>query len=279
MIHIPSFKDAFLLEINRVLDEDLTFKLLSKNLLEIIYEFSNTDKKSIKPLTIIENFKKNHKKFQNKSHQDSQEFLRMFLDDLSSELNRNTTIPPYIEINNQGKTKIQLNDEYHGIFVKREDSFIIDLFHSQICNTFICTNCTFETYSFEKILDLPLLISKYSINLDQRYNFKCNFIDLLDDYFREDLLDWDNNCAFCFTRAKHKKISKISKLSKILIITFQRYNFRTNNKNNIMIAFKDSLNLSKYIDKDCIGEKDAYKYNLTGISNHSGNINFGHYFA
>jgi ubiquitin C-terminal hydrolase len=239
--------------------------------MEIIMTYFNNENNSIKPSLFIENFKKHHKKFNNKSHQDSQEFLRLLLDDLSLELNRNISNPEYIEIIHTGKSKSELNQEYYNMFLKREDSLIVDLFHGQICNTFSCSSCNFPSYSFEKFMDIPLIIS-------QNYLIKCNSSDLIDDFFKEETIDWDNFCINCKKKAKHKKLARISRLPKILIITFQRYNLRTNSKNLITISFKDSLALNKYIDKDCVAEKDS-KYALSAISNHAGKINFGHYYA
>lgn len=266
ILRIESFKDSFTKEI---WEFDLTTKTMANSLLDIMMTLISSEKDSIKPCFIIDEFKNKHKKFLNNSHQDSQEFLRLLLDDLSIELNRNVLTQGYKEMNHLNKTKFELNEEYHRMFVNREDSFIVDLFHSQICNTFICSSCSHQTFSFEKILDLPLLIG-------ENYTFRCSYTDLLDDYFKDEVIDWDSKCVKCTKRAKHKKISRISKLPKILVITFQRYNFRTGSKNNIIINFKENITLGKYLEKDC---KIELKYKLTAISNHSGKINFGHYFA
>ena len=103
---------------------ELTSKPISNTLLEIFMNFIDSEKSFIKPSLFIENFKNNHKKFNNKFHQDSQEFLRLLLDDLSIELNRNLTNPPYKEIDHFGKSKPFLNEEYFNMFLKREDSLL-----------------------------------------------------------------------------------------------------------------------------------------------------------
>lgn len=177
----------------------------------------------------------------------------------------------YEELVQINKSKLYLNEEFHKIFSKREDSIIIDLFHSQICSTFICTNCSYQTYSFEKILDLPLLIG-------HDFESKCNCTDLLDDFFKEDVIDWENTCIQCRKRANHNKVSRISKLPTILILTFQRYNPWKKIKNEIVISFDETVNLRRYLDKDCLIDMDT-NYTLKAISNHSGILNFGHYFT
>ena len=78
-------------------------------------------------------------------------------------MNRITVIPPYIKLDDNNKTKIELNLEFDKIFKRREDSLVIDTFYGQIINIFTC-KCDYETFSFQKILDLPLLIPKNSNN-------------------------------------------------------------------------------------------------------------------
>ena len=48
-------------------------------------------------------------------------------------------------------------NKYNTVFNKREKSIITDLFYIGLVNKFICT-CKYETYSFENLLDLTLLI-------------------------------------------------------------------------------------------------------------------------
>lgn len=53
---------------------------------------------------------------------------------------------------------------------------------------------------------------------------------------------------------------------------------RTKRKNNISVQFNENLNLDNFIDKNC-GFRNSCLYSLYGIANHSGTIDFGHYFA
>ena len=45
-----------------------------------------------------------------------------------------------------------------------------------------------------------------------------------------------------------------------------------------MVEFSEKLNIKKYIDTECGYGKEC-EYELYGVGNHSGNIDFGHYFA
>ncbi len=75
-----------------------------------------------------------------------------------------------------------------------------------------------------------------------------------------------------------KKLLKITYPPEILILSLQRYDKKGNKKNNSDVVFSENINLKDFSDKDCCQEFST-KYNLIGIGNHTGNINFGHYFA
>lgn len=73
------------------------------------------------------------------------------LEDISNETNRNSIITPYIELNTYDKSKNILAKEFHNLFLRRENSFIIDIFYTQLIIIFNC-KCEFETYSFQKVI-------------------------------------------------------------------------------------------------------------------------------
>ena len=106
------------------------------------------------------------------------------MDDISKENNKNQNISVYKELETKGKSKNVQNKEYHDFFVSRENSIIIDIFYIQIINIFTC-KCGMETYSFQKLLDIPLLFPIKAKNAD--------LISLIKDYLKEDILDWVQN--------------------------------------------------------------------------------------
>jgi hypothetical protein len=60
------------------------------------------------------------------------------------------------------------------------------------------------------------------------------------------------------------------------MIVFQRYS--KGRKCGANISFKNDLDLSKYVDKD-LYKSSSTEYSLNSVSNHSGSLNFGHYYA
>ena len=57
----------------------------------------------------------------------------------------------------QGQLKIELSKKLHKNFIKDEDSFIIELFYIKLIKNCLCP-FDYTSYSFNKFLDLPLLI-------------------------------------------------------------------------------------------------------------------------
>ncbi len=132
---------------------------LAKSLHDLIKTYSlKSDKSSTSPTQLKSDFGKKYKKFAGYSQQDSQEFVRLLLEEIAIDINRVKFVPKYKEIETKNKSKMQLNEEYHSTYIKKEDSVVGDSFYGQTCNIFVC-ECGFESYAFEKFVDLPLLFS------------------------------------------------------------------------------------------------------------------------
>ena len=214
-------------------------------------------------------FGKKHDMFLGYRQHDTQEFCRILLEDMNSELNEVENPAPYKELTTVGKNKKECDTEFDEVFRKRENSLIMQSFYGQIINIFRC-KCGFETYSFQKILDLPLLLPEKTGSL--------KLTDLLDEYFKGENIQFGTKCEKCNKKTEHEKEIKISQPPNILILSLQRTNGRTQKKNDSPISFPEELNISKYIDNEC-GHKNENNYSLYGIGNHHGSLNFGHYYA
>ena len=161
------------------------------------YNLCNSQLSNIsKPIELKNEFANKHKSYIGYNQHDTQEFCRLFLEDISNEMNKVKIKPPYIELKDENKNKIQLNYEYDKIFKRREDSIVVDTFYGQIINIFQC-KCGFETYSYEKFLDIPLLMKDKG---KQKINH------LLENFFKIDKIDWNVNCKEC--KKKKKNIKK-----------------------------------------------------------------------
>ena len=215
-------------------------------------------------------FGKKHPIFNGYNQNDSQEFCRIFLEDLSNELNEVKNKGLYKALtNSEGKAKIFRDNEFDLNFKEREKSIIIDLFYSQIITTFTC-RCGSEIYSFQKLLDFPLLLPENVNSIDINDLFKI--------YFKTEVVDFESKCEKCNKIEKHKKAMNISRPPEILIISLQRINESIQKKNECLVTFPELLNLYEFIDHD-IGFDKEYYYQLFSIINHQGNISGGHYYT
>ena len=264
---------------NLIHSEDFIKRLLSKKSsisrsTPISYYFLNLCQEiaishgSVSPNKFKEKFGLKHHLFAGYGQNDTQEFCRVLLEDMNTELNEVKKKKPYVELTTSGKSKIQCDREFDENFRGRENSIVMDSFYGQIINNFTC-KCGFKDYSFQKVLDLPLLLqtsSSVSIN------------SLLEDYFEDEEIKFETKCEKCGKKRVHSKEIRFSQPPNILILSLQRINPRTKRKNTCPISFPEILDINKFIDGECGHAKEG-EYILYGIGNHSGTINFGHYYA
>ena len=216
-------------------------------------------------------FGKKHPIYNGYNQNDSQEFCRIFLEDLNEELNEAKNKKLYKALTNTAnRTKSFRAREFDLNFKDREKSIIIDLFYSQIITSFKC-KCGNEIYSFQKLLDFPLLLPENAKYIDIK--------DLFKNYFKTEMIDFETKCEKCNQIEKHKKEMKISHPPEILIISLQRINEATQKKNECIVNFPDVLNLFDFIDHDLGTKNDDSNYKLFSIINHQGNMNVGHYYT
>ena len=264
LIHTEYFIQMLFFKSNLISDKTP----ISQKFAELCKEFISTSSYAISPDDFKTEFGYKHRMFSGYRQQDTQEFCRFLLEDMNSELNEVKHPAPYKELSTLDKTKEQCDKEFDELFRKRENSLIMDVFYAQLINIFKCT-CNFETYSFQKILDFPLLLQK---------NKSISIEELLNEYFEGESIEFGTKCEKCGKKTVHEKQVKISQPPNVLILSLQRINERTGTKNNCQVSFPDELDLSKYIEYECWKENKA-KYTLYGIGNHSGSLNFGHYYA
>lgn len=212
-----------------------------------------------------------HSNFFINTQNDALEFIRVFLEDLSNEFNKIKNKPPYHNLNlNEKINKSEKSDGYHAFYLKYENSLIVELFYSQIIYIYTCA-CNNIEYAFQKILDIPLLFPEK--------NSSYNIHDLLNYYFKLDYIDFESICTKCKKISKHKQEIKICRIPEIFIISLQRIDYLSRTKNESFVTFPYELDISPYIDKECLNNKEMNYifYNSIGVINHKGFIDFGHY--
>ena len=242
---------------------------ITKEFLKLCENMLNSSTSSVNPENFRYIFCRKHKEFGKYAQFDTIEFCRYLLDDISNELNEIKEKTPYRELSTVGKSKMQCFNEFEKLCRSKESSIVVESFYGQIINIFTCP-CMHETYSFQTFLDLPILLpggtDRTSIN------------DLLFQYFKKESIRFNEKCEKCLRKTIHDKEMKISNPPRILILSLQRMDERTNRKNNCEVKFEEKLLINDYIDDEC-QDGNKYVYRLYGVGCHSGNINYGHYYA
>lgn len=106
-------------------------------------------------------FEQSHPIFTGFNQHDSQEFLRILLDDISCETNRADKVK-FREIDNDGKEKLQVLDDYDKFINSRESSIVTDYFYGYLLNSFVCLNCSHTSYTNERFMEIPIYLRKSS---------------------------------------------------------------------------------------------------------------------
>lgn len=201
---------------------------------------------------------------------DVQEFLLFLIDKMHNGICRK------VNINITGKVKNDLDKcaleamKTWKIYFKDNYSIFIDLFY--------CQNSS-RIYD----LDKKLLSTNYdpicyhTIPIPEIDN--PNIYDCLDLFTTMELIDDKDNLYFNEKTKEYIKFHKEIKfwsLPKVLIIVLKRF-MNNGSKITSTVDFPlSSLNLSKY----CVGYKKQNNiYDLVAVSNHTGSLQGGHYFA
>jgi ubiquitin C-terminal hydrolase len=206
---------------------------------------------------------------------DTNEFIKIFLDKLNTELSKDCLYEVPENINKE------FNDSYIRTYknalenwaktFNNKRSIISDSFYGQSISQITCGNCNIRTHNFEVFNDII-----FNINGNEKEIYECfnNF------YKRENLNvdDEDNKwtCDHCKKCVDSQKVIYNWKIPKILILCFKRYDIELKKINNLIKFPINGLDISNY----CIGQHNKNKtkdYNLFGIINHYGTYDCGHY--
>uniref|UniRef100_A0A3P8WGR5 Ubiquitin carboxyl-terminal hydrolase 2 n=1 Tax=Cynoglossus semilaevis TaxID=244447 RepID=A0A3P8WGR5_CYNSE len=243
------------------------FAKLTQNL------WTSVNNEAISPSDFRNQIQKYAPKFVGCNQQDAQEFLRMLLDGLHTEVNRGI-VRHKVSPDNLD----HLSDDEKGKwmwkkYLEREDSKVVELFVGQLKSSLTCTVCGFQSTVFEPFWDLSIPIAKKSLG-------EVSLKDCLRLFTKEDVLDGDERptCDRCKTRRKCTKRFSIQKFPQILVLHLKRFSDSNNRTNKLSTYVNFPL---KDLDMQVFssGSSEQVMYNLYAVSNHSGNALGGHYTA
>ncbi len=231
------------------------------------------------PKMFHENFQKMHSRFQGFKQHDCLEALTIVLDGFHESLKYNMQISitgtPVSENDKLMLAAMKAQNEYS----KNNYSIICELFNAQMLQSIICQEEGRENELLSQKFD------PYTQTLLEIHNENKTLYDCLENFFAKESLDNDN---LYYDEKSQKKVKsdivrKYVELPPYLFISLKR--FKQNmmgisyekNVQPIAIPFEeDLLDLSDYTEG--YDKKRAY-YQLHAVGLHSGNVNFGHYYA
>eukprot|EP00040_Diaphanoeca_grandis_P020596 m.109526 g.109526 ORF g.109526 m.109526 type:complete len:478 (+) comp27964_c0_seq1:165-1598(+) len=225
--------------------------------------------------------------------QDSQEFLRFLLDGLHEDLNRVTKKPPYKEDPKVAKLTTKEQAMYfRKTYAKRESSPILDCFGGQLRSTLCCTQCGYESNTWDPFLDLSLPFpdegpatasgSGFAHRRADQDRASHHILSCFERFTKDEVMDGDEmpRCDGCKNRCKCVKSLRIEVLPPVLVVHIKRFSYTSirGSKISKQVDFPlEALTLKQF----CTSESDSSRsvYDLYAVSNHYGNLRGGHYTA
>jgi ubiquitin C-terminal hydrolase len=229
----------------------------------------------------------------NGAQNDAQEFITVLLDYLcdSHSLHASIHVPQSIldmtekDLDAipdlQHRIKYGLLREIHLRYSKEFTCLNSELYFYNL-NQIRCPKCEFSSLSYcpNNMLCVPLPESN-TYN-SQNLQATATLYGCLDKFFDLEMLDGDYPCSKCGNKQNMGIKRYILTKPKSLIICMKRFNFDTRTmslrKDNQLVSYPEVLDIRKY---NPIADQDPEntQYRLTGVINHSGAINFGHYYS
>uniref|UniRef100_T1GHH2 ubiquitinyl hydrolase 1 n=1 Tax=Megaselia scalaris TaxID=36166 RepID=T1GHH2_MEGSC len=188
---------------------------------QILHEFAKLIREmwtpnigSVTPHELKSAFSSKHRMYSGYNQQDSQEFLRFFLDSLHCALNSGTK-GEHLKIDDSWSDN-RIADLTWEWYSKVESSIVKDLFVGQLKSTLKCTVCGNTSVTFDPFWDLSVPLPSSS---------RCKLDSCLDLFIREEILDGDEKptCSKCQTRRKCTKTFTIQRFPKYLVIHLKRF--------------------------------------------------------
>lgn len=230
----------------------------------------------VTPSAFLDRIKARDRKWGGMRQHDSQEFLQFLLNGLREECNRVESKPKYRELEGKG-TEAEQAGEALRYFKSWHDSIIDDIFGGMLESSIQCLSCGHVSYCFDPFLDLSVPVpGKVTTSVH----------DCLAKFTEKERLDKHEGykCERCKeTGAANKKLV-IYAPPPVLILHLKRFSggglsrFSSRlSKNAARVGFDSVLDLGEYCGNEAA--KRGAKYALFGVSNHSGSMSGGHYYA
>ncbi|KAM5126463.1 LOW QUALITY PROTEIN: ubiquitin carboxyl-terminal hydrolase 21-like [Callospermophilus lateralis] len=245
---------------------------------------------SVDPTEFQDVFQKYIPFFSGNNQQNAQEFLRLLMERLHHELNRQGCRAPPILANDPAPSpplrretllkEPELSDDDRANlmwkhYLEREDSKIVDLFVGQLKSCCMCQACGYRSMTFEGFFDLSLPIPKEGFSGE-----KVSLWDCFNLFTKEEEIDLENTplCDRCCQKTQSTKKLTIQRFPSILILHLNQ--FSTSQGTITKISVDVDFPLQQMSLGDFISDKTVNPvYELYALCNHSGSVHSGQYTA
>jgi ubiquitin carboxyl-terminal hydrolase 8 len=204
--------------------------------------------------------------------------MAFLLDGIHEDLNRAKDDSRYTVFPCDGTTNTADAQEAWTCYQLRNDSIVVDNFQGQkLCLT-TCSNCKIKSVSFDTSMEIQLPFDKSTDSTTLKHLLEAAFTGI-------EQLDKSWRCSTCrHDVSAGTQQRKLWRTSEILVVQLVRFKFVSENGGEIhklsnLVQFSlDEVDFSPYFALDS-PFKDCSKYRLYAVSNHSGNVDKGHYWA
>lgn len=169
-------------------------------------------KTSVEPKNFWQVFTKTKSEFQDRLQHDSQEFLSFMINCIHEEVNAAKE-----RRKDRPKDEPKDSETAWNRFVKYEDdSPLVDVFVGQLRSTIGCTECRYESLSWEGFWDISVPLPDKS---------ECTVEDCIRILLANEVLDSDSMlfCPKCKQKRKFSKKIDLERLPKVLIVHLKRF--------------------------------------------------------
>ncbi len=222
----------------------------------------------------------------NGGQNDAQEFLIVMIDYIHDSHSRplDLKIPDAVlgmseqeleQLDMQKRVEYKLLRDIHRRYSKEYTVLNTDIYFYTM-DVITCSSCRHQNINLNpmNVLCLPI---DHLASADGGTVYNC-----MDHYFNTEELDGDYACDKCKNKARNTITRSILTLPNVLIISLKRfaYDQRTHRmrKVNNLVGYPMTLDISKYNPITPLDAKPA-TYRLISTVNHSGTLDFGHYYS
>lgn len=222
----------------------------------------------------------------NGGQNDAQEFLIVMIDYIHDSHSRplDLKIPDAVlgmseqeleQLDMQKRVEYKLLRDIHRRYSKEYTVLNTDIYFYTM-DVITCSSCRHQNINLNpmNVLCLPI---DHLASADGGTVYNC-----MDHYFNTEELDGDYACDKCKNKAHNTITRSILTLPNVLIISLKRfaYDQRTHRmrKVNNLVGYPMTLDISKYNPITPLDAKPA-TYRLISTVNHSGTLDFGHYYS